>query len=364
MFNMIAILRGCIFLLITNSVRAQLTTRQCSASAALINSRCSVTSDLTAVATCTKFCASSSQASTALYSKYCSSPSSCVVGSACNIESCDIDLSGPSSVEVPCDYGLTNIPGAVLTLTNGCSTSTANNYVTADLVYSSNLDGRHLILVDPTTGIISRSGDVVPTENITQIYEFTFSSLPNLEVSRSVNVTFHFGSCVLGLVGPDSAVVCAAYPPGTDPGVPPRPYMTYPQLTYYATNVPPLMSVTFDLPSDFGGLGAANGNSAGQNLGIDSPAIVSGDDPNVWVSNFNVLANVPGTSTVGIYGAGNDGNLPCGGANTITSTSPAAGSCCQTLLFSVSPSFSETPYQTGTKQVKVCYDNTNTCTIV
>lgn len=254
------------------------------------------------------------------------------------------------------------------------------NYVTLDLIYSSNLDGRHLISVDPQTGGISTVDDPVVTDAVVQTYEITFSSVTNFEVSKSVNITFKFGSCVIGLVGPSSAVVCAGYPPSTTPNPRGSLLETYPQLTFTATNVPTLMTLVWDAASD--GTPAGQGapcpgaaptcTAAGQSFGINSPAVLSGDDPFVYVSNLNAptLVNVPSTSPVGIYGAGNNGACPCSDAactaivpnlGTDPTTGEVTGSCCQTLLFSVQPGFAETPYQGSTKTVKVCYDDTSTC---
>ncbi|XP_055356859.1 uncharacterized protein LOC129601943 [Paramacrobiotus metropolitanus] len=355
---------------------AQLTTRQCSANASVVSSRCSSTNNVIAVSTCKTYCNSTTQSSTTLYSKFCASSSSCTIGSTCNIQSCSITLSGPTSVDVPCDYNNNQVIGGDLTISNGCGSS-SSQFVVAEVIASNKADGTHYVDVDPTTGKWYRSATYVVTQNLSQTYEVTVVNLPSGQASNSINVTFNFGSCTFGLIGPDSARVCLGFPPGTSiadqqtaGSTEQRSIWLYPQLTFSATNVPPLMPVIFDLAKDavpVAGLGTPNT----ANGGIYSPDVISnvGGDSQIFISNYNILTGKPNTDTIGIYGQSYNGNLPaCDAGATVTPAAGAPGSavtsgtCCQTLRFSVSPGVQSTPYQTGYKDVLVCYEDVGGCT--
>ncbi|XP_055340474.1 uncharacterized protein LOC129589663 [Paramacrobiotus metropolitanus] len=181
-------------------------------------------------------------------------------------------------------------------------------------------------------------------------------------------LTFTAALTPLTIAGPSSVKVCAGFPPGTNPG---GSYLSYyPQLSFVVTNAPSGQTLVWDLPSNASptaGQGAPNGAAVNANKGIYSPAVLSGNEASVFVSNLNTLAGECNTGKVGIYGAGNNGNLPCGAqTNTVSEDSAGnvSGNCCQMLRFSVSPGTTSSSYTTGYKDVKVCYQDSNTCTVI
>ncbi|XP_055340471.1 uncharacterized protein LOC129589661 [Paramacrobiotus metropolitanus] len=125
-------------------------------------------------------------------------------------------------------------------------------------------------------------------------------------------LTFTKALTNLTIVGPSSVKVCAGFPPGANPSGASISY--YPQLTFNVTNAPSGVPLIWDLPSNaspVAGEGAPSGTAVNANKGINSPAVLSGNEASVFISNMNSLAGGNSTSRVGIYGAGNNGDLPC-----------------------------------------------------
>ncbi|XP_055329151.1 uncharacterized protein LOC129581892 [Paramacrobiotus metropolitanus] len=216
---------------------------------------------------------------------------------------------------------------------------------------------QQLITVDPTTGLIYRNS-VAVTEDATQVYQFTYFNFDlSLSVSSSVSVTFRFASCTIKLTGPvNGTTFCPGYPPDPMNSA----YNDYPQLTIMASNVPDGTDLIWDMPVDCScptnGLGAALTDLTSQAgpPAIYSPAVLDyGANPGViLVSNYNALLNIPTTSKAGIYGASNyPGSINYSG--------------CQTLLFSVAPQLTASPYIAGSTAIEVCFDSAGqACNII
>ncbi|XP_055349663.1 uncharacterized protein LOC129596414 [Paramacrobiotus metropolitanus] len=303
-----------------------------------------------------------------------------------NSKHCSILLNQiPWTVEVPCfAQGQGSSPATIVSVFNDTCGPQTYDYQ-QHLVSSSDDD-----IITPYAYVTGNTGNEqifynpsALSSTLVQTIAFTAVGTQNRVASQTIFITFRFAACMgstttsspgqtaLILQCPTSASVCPGYPPGTDPSG--RTYNSYPQLTCSVSNAPPLFPLVFDLASNaapVSGFGAPNGLGPGENWNINSPAVLPGsDEPNVFISSMNPIAGLASTSTVGIYGASNNGALPCPGVTPITtSTDPVTGmvtgNCCQTLRFSVSPGVMITPYTAGYQDVKVCYQDWATCTIV